>query len=103
MAAVFACQVIGSMCMIAPFPAEAATAVHQAQPQHPMGMGSMCAASLPSSPKSPGAFDPHAVPLADSLVPSNGVGLVVAGTHQPTVFPAEAGPPLYARLSTFRI
>lgn len=103
LAALFSCQVLGNMCTMTPPAAEAATVIHQTQPSHPMGTGLMCADSLPSFPKSTGTSDPHAVSPADAPASACGVQTAVIGVHVIGAFPADTGPPLYARLSTFRI
>ena len=103
MAAVFSCQVIGSMCMMAPLAVAATPAVHQAHAGHLMGEGNPCAVSLPSSPKPVGSFDPHAASLVDSFASPFDAQHAVFGNVQVAPFSREAGPLLYLRLLTFRI
>lgn len=103
LAALFSCQVLGSMCTMTPPAVEAAAALHQSEPSHPVGTGGLCADSLPSSPKSFGTSHPHAVSPADIQASAYGVQAAAIGLHGVGAFPADTGPPLYTRLSTFRI
>jgi len=103
LAALVSCQVIGIMCTMAAPAAEAVAALHQAQTHRPMGLGGLCADSLPSLPKSLGSSDPPAVAPAASPASSSGAFLAVVGVCRITACPAETGPPCSARPSTLRL
>nr|MBI3614700.1 hypothetical protein [Nitrospirota bacterium] len=98
---VFLCQVIGSFCPMVPPGIMSETAIHDAESECPMGGSSQCMDSLPSSPK---VWNPdfHQLPSLEPL------RLNIAHIGQPTdVITAppspDSTPPLYIRLSTFRI
>lgn len=101
MAALFSCQVIGSMCMV-PQAADASAAIRGAHVAHVMGEVGMCHDSIPSSQKSKEASDSSLLPRPEScsvnLTPTGAPLLLSSARLLQT-----SDPPLYARLSTFRI
>ncbi|MBI4400843.1 MAG: hypothetical protein HY581_04340 [Nitrospirae bacterium] len=98
----FLCQVLGSLCLMVPPIVGTATTIHGAHMSHTMGEGRMCQDSVPSSSKSFETPALHPLPLLESFCPDiTQTGLsaeAFAGA-----FPAASDPPLYTRLSTFRI
>lgn len=97
----FLCQVIGSFCPMVPPGIMSETAIHDTGAGCPMEGSSQCMDSLPSSPKvwSP---DFHQLPPLEPL------HLDIASIGRPadviTTIPSpDLSPPLYIRLSTFRI
>ncbi|MBI5777101.1 MAG: hypothetical protein HY444_06900 [Nitrospirae bacterium] len=102
MAALFSCQVIGSMCMMMPPAADASAAIRGAHVAHVMGEVGMCHDSIPSSQKSKEASDSSLLPWPES----SSVSLTPIGTppmQSSARLLQTSDPPLYARLSTFRI
>ncbi|TAJ29365.1 MAG: hypothetical protein EPO64_03965 [Nitrospirae bacterium] len=98
----FLCQVIGSLCPVMPPAVGMAATIHMAHVGHTMEAGSMCADSLPASSTSVGS---PATPTT-LVIESFGPDLPHAGlsAHAPAdTAPARSGPPLFTRLSTFRI
>lgn len=102
LAGLFSCQVIGSMCVMAPSRADAAVAIHGVHVAHMMGEIGMCQDSIPSSQKSKGTFDSSPFAWLEScsadLTPTGALPM-----QSPAHFLQTSDPPLYARLSTFRI
>jgi hypothetical protein len=102
-AVIFLCQVLAALCTMLP---PVATADRLMGDHGPMAMGETgaCQASLPASPKgggkAEGAF--FAAASLASTVMAQGP-LLRAAFSSPSLYPGESGPPLYARLSTFRI
>lgn len=97
----FLCQVIGSFCPMVPPGIMAETAVHEAGTGCPMEGSSQCMDSLPSSPK---AWNPdfHQLPSLEPLRPSI-APIGRSADAEPARFSPDFGPPLYLRLSAFRI
>ena len=103
LATLFLCQVIGAFCPVMPPTVEVTTAIHGVHAGHTMEMGRMCADSLPSSSKSFASPGTHSILPVDALPPSLGVQPLAFGAQFADMFLARTGPPLYTRLSTFRI
>ena len=103
LATLFLCQVVGAFCPVMPPTIEETMAIHGIPVGHTMEMGRMCADSLPSSSKSFGDPGTHSILLIDALPPSLGVQPLAFGAQFADIFLVETGPPLYTRLSTFRI
>jgi len=102
LATLFLCQVIGSFCPMVPPGVETVTAIHGAHMGHTMGDGRMCQDSVPSSSKSFESSAPHSLLLLkSSCVDLTPTGLLVDAIA--VASPVESDPPLYTRLSTFRI
>ena len=99
----FLCQVIGAFCPVMPPTVEVTTAIQGVHAGHTMEMGRMCADSLPSSSKSFASPGTHSMPLVDALPPFPVVQHPAFGAQFADMCLAETGPPLYTRLSTFRI
>ena len=101
-ATLFLCQVIGSFCPMVPPAVVAAAAIHDIHAGHLMDEGRMCQDSMPSSSKSFETSAPHSLLLRKSscldLTPTGLLADAITGAS-----PAESDPPLYTRLSTFRI
>ena len=101
-ATLFLCQVIGSFCPMVPPTVMTATTIHGAHMNHTMGEGRMCQDSVPSSSKSFDSSAPHSL----LLLKSSCLELTLTGLLADAIAiasPAESDPPLYTRLSTFRI
>ncbi|MEK7293452.1 MAG: hypothetical protein AAB049_00625 [Nitrospirota bacterium] len=102
MAALFSCQVIGSMCMMMSPGADASAVIHGVHVAHLMGEVGMCQDSIPSSQKSKGTSDSSPFPWLKScsvdLTPTGAPPMQSSARLLQT-----SDPPLYARLSTFRI
>jgi hypothetical protein len=97
----FLCQVIGSFCPMVPPGIMSETAVHDAAAGCPMEGSSQCMDSIPSTSK---VWTPdfHQHPTLEPLQ------LDIASISRPadvvTTIPSpDSSPPLYIRLSTFRI
>ena len=101
-AMLFLCQVIGSFCPMVPPSVKTATTIHDVHAGHLMGEGRMCQDSVPSSSESFGPPTLHSLPLGESfcvaITPAGLLADAISGAS-----PAESDPPLYTRLSTFRI
>lgn len=103
LATLFLCQVVGSLCPMMPTAGATAATVHEAHAGHTMEGSGKCLDSLPSSPKSFGTPDMHQLTPLESWQAMSCLGPSALSVHAADVFPADSGPPLYARLSTFRI
>jgi hypothetical protein len=102
LAALFLCQVIGSMCVMMPPRAESVAVIHGVHVAHMMGEVGMCQDSIPSSQKSKETPDSSLSPWPESC------SVNPAPTGPPPLQSSArllqtSDPPLYARLSTFRI
>lgn len=102
LAGLFLCQVIGSMCMMMPPGADTSAVIHGVHVAHLMGEVGMCQDSIPSSQKSKGTSDSSPFPWLKScsvdLTPTGAPPMQSSSRLLQT-----SDPPLYTRLSTFRI
>lgn len=99
--ALFLCQVVGSFCPMVPPGILSETAMHDAGVGCPMEGGSQCMDSIPSSSKfwNPDLHQlPSLAPLYPNIAPSGRPVDAMAALPSP-----DSSPPLYLRLSTFRI
>ncbi len=96
------CHVIGSLCPMMPAAVATAATLHEAHAGHTMEASRMCADSLPASSTSVGLSATLTTLVIESFGPdSTHAGL---SAHAPAdTAPARSGPPLFTRLSTFRI
>lgn len=99
----FLCQVIGSFCPMVPPAIMSGTAVHDAGTGCPMEGSSQCMDSIPSAPKVLGNSGTHCLQVADSVPSSFSVRRSAFSVRFASASPADSGPPLCIRLSTFRI
>lgn len=104
-AVVALCQLLAGLCAMPPAVAMAGMVMVTGD-HGPMAMGQVgaCQATLPASPKAGGSADAGSFTAA-SMVPTTATHwpLLCAASPSALLYPGESGPPLYARLSTFRI
>lgn len=96
------CQVLAGLCAMPPSVAMA----DMLQGDHgPMAMGETgaCQASLPASPKAGGAAAASFAAAGTAPTIATPWPLLCTSSSSALLYPGESGPPLYARLSTFRI
>ena len=103
LATVVLCQVIGTLCPMAPAATGAPTSFQSAHVGHAMGGTNMCQDSIPSSFTSFKCFETHSIPLADSVQPAFHSRQAPWTNHPDDSLLAENGHSLLSRLSTFRI
>ena len=101
----FLCQVAGSLCLMVPPVLMTSLTIHDAHAGHMvMADTRMCQDSLPSSPEPEGTPDEPAHSLLGCLHSAVSVQPSAVSTHLIATVPSSASdPPLYSRLSTFRI
>lgn len=104
-AALFLCQVVGSLCLMVPPVMVTSLTIHDAHAGHMMMADTrMCQDSVPSSSEPQGAPDASAHSLLECLHSAVNVQPSTFSTHLIATTPSSASdPPLYTRLSTFRI